>query len=80
MLQGLGHTSSGLTHPELAYPGPAHGREGVVLPQMWGEGLLNLPSTCHVLLLHQMGEPVDISTLKIKIHLSQRIRNEVCKS
>lgn len=35
-------TSSGLTHAELAYPGLAHGREGAVLPQMWGGGTSKL--------------------------------------
>ena len=72
ILRGLVLTPSGVKHLELAHPGPAHQSH-----QRIPEGLLNLPATCHVLLLHQVGEPVDTSTLKMKIHLSQHIRNEM---
>ena len=47
------------------------------LPRPGREGLLHLPAAGHVLLLHQVGEPVDISTLEMKAHLSRQIRDEV---
>lgn len=72
ILHGLVLAPSGVKHPELAPPEPAHQSH-----QRTPEGLLNLPATCHVLLLHRVGEPVDISTLKMKIYLSQHIRNEM---
>ena len=70
--EGSTHSSPlGASQSQQGTPGSAE------LPRPGREGLLHLPAAGHVLLLHQVGEPVDISTLEMKAHLSQQIRDEV---